>query len=698
MTSIDARTGRPFEIDDGTNAEVERLKAEVEAYAGLVGHIITDKVSGRAVLGEDKADVLLMDAKGSSIVREGLAQSVTVQDMLAMQEQFPTWIPHVTLGYPDAPSSGDELPEDITFDRLAVWRGNEQYEFPLDGELETEESEPMPENLTAAADEDEEVAPATEEAIDEEVKEYDDEWQETRKLEEEGGFDVIPIHGVLAPEGRPSGDGRQFGMEALTHRPLPITMKYMWEDDEGHKGSYPVARIDRIVRRDGLIWFEGVMDTSPAAYEAVRVIANEIMNGVSVDVDSAEAVMGEDENSVEYTAARISAATICAIPAFAEAFVALGPLELDGDEVQESDAPADGEAEQLSGMTGEFDIPPTKTKDGPGWITDPKPTKQITGYWVDGRGAAKINWGAPGDFNRCRAQLGKYVQNPDWLAGLCANLHYRALGAWPGKASGGAVEMNQTITASAALNIVEQEHDVLSAELFKNPELTGPTPFTVTEDGHVFGHVATWGVCHIGVGDECVTAPHSATDYAYFLTGEVFTDQGPVAVGQISMGGGHANLRYGVKPAIAHYDSTSTAVADVTVGEDEFGIWVSGALREGLSDKEVRELRAAAISGDWRGVRRTTGGIQRELVAALAVNVPGFPIPRTAVATSGTEVMSLVAASIPQVTDEAVDEDAIEAGIERYFAKKERAAKAEAARTRIRTFRAARAKLNLKQN
>ena len=32
MTSIDARTGRPFEIDDDTNAEIERLKAEVEAW------------------------------------------------------------------------------------------------------------------------------------------------------------------------------------------------------------------------------------------------------------------------------------------------------------------------------------------------------------------------------------------------------------------------------------------------------------------------------------------------------------------------------------------------------------------------------------------------------------------------------------------------------------------------------------------
>jgi hypothetical protein len=51
------------------------------------------------------------------------------------------------------------------------------------------------------------------------------------------------------------------------------------------------------------------------------------------------------------------------------------------------------------------------------------PTERIRRYWTKGKGAGKIRWGAPGDFNRCRTQLAKYVQNPDWLAGLCANMH-----------------------------------------------------------------------------------------------------------------------------------------------------------------------------------------------------------------------------------------------------------------------------------
>jgi hypothetical protein len=76
------------------------------------------------------------------------------------------------------------------------------------------------------------------------------------------------------------------------------------------------------------------------------------------------------------------------------------------------------------------------THDGPGWITHPIPTARIRRYWVRGKGAAKIRWGEPGDFNRCRMQLAKYVQNPDWLAGLCANMHKEAIGVWPGQETG----------------------------------------------------------------------------------------------------------------------------------------------------------------------------------------------------------------------------------------------------------------------
>lgn len=67
--------------------------------------------------------------------------------------------------------------------------------------------------------------------------------------------------------------------------------------------------------------------------------------------------------------------------------------------------------------------------------SDPDATERLMKYWAEGAGAAKINWGVDGDFDRCRAELGKYVDGGQ-LAGLCANLHHRATGAWPGHAPG----------------------------------------------------------------------------------------------------------------------------------------------------------------------------------------------------------------------------------------------------------------------
>lgn len=62
-------------------------------------------------------------------------------------------------------------------------------------------------------------------------------------------------------------------------------------------------------------------------------------------------------------------------------------------------------------------------------------TERLMQYWSHGEGAAKIGWNSPGDFARCETELGKYV-SPGQLKGLCANLHHRATGFWPGHAPG----------------------------------------------------------------------------------------------------------------------------------------------------------------------------------------------------------------------------------------------------------------------
>lgn len=174
----------------------------------------------------------------------------------------------------------------------------------------------------------------------------------------------------------------------------------------------------------------------------------------------------------------------------------------------------------------------------------------------------------------------------------------------------------------------------LEASWFDDPQLEAATPLTVTEEGRIYGHLATWGTCHIGFNGVCVTPPESSADYGFFHTGAVMD----VPVGHITLGTGHAGLKDSAELAAAHYDNTGSCVADIRAGEDEHGIWVAGAARP---DADLDALRAASLSGDWR---RING--QLELVAALAVNVPGFPIPRTQASIAAAGQLALVASGL----------------------------------------------------
>lgn len=159
-------------------------------------------------------------------------------------------------------------------------------------------------------------------------------------------------------------------------------------------------------------------------------------------------------------------------------------------------------------------------------------------------------------------------------------------------------------------------------EWFRDPNLLGPTRFTIGPDGRVFGHVAEWRKCHLGIGDRCVVAPKSYTDYRFFKLGPVITADGTtIECGKITMGAGHAHAQWGIVPARDHYDNSAACAAVVNVGEDRFGIWVAGALTAGMTEAKIAELRRSPLSGDWRMV---DGNL--ELIAALAVNNPGFVV------------------------------------------------------------------------
>lgn len=181
-------------------------------------------------------------------------------------------------------------------------------------------------------------------------------------------------------------------------------------------------------------------------------------------------------------------------------------------------------------------------------------------------------------------------------------------------------------------------------EWFTDPGFDRPTPITVTADGRISGHIATWDTDHIGLPPG-TKPPRSASDYSLFKTGVLRTDSGEdVHVGQLTLAGGHAPLKASAAEAVKHYDDTASAVADVTVGEDAHGIWVSGGLRPDVDDTKIRALRASAPSGDWRPVNGSL-----ELVAVCQVNTPGFPVARAMVASG--EITALVAAGASTLYD-----------------------------------------------
>jgi hypothetical protein len=221
------------------------------------------------------------------------------------------------------------------------------------------------------------------------------------------------------------------------------------------------------------------------------------------------------------------------------------------------------------------------------------------------------------------------------------------------------------------------------AQWFANPELSGPTPLTVDDDGRVFGHVASWKTDHIGMRSG-TRAPKSRTGYAYFHTGVVRADDGKdYTVGQLTLAGGHASLEASALEAARHYDDTGSAIADVHAGEDQFGIWVAGALRPSASPEQIRALRASAPSGDWRPINGSL-----ELVAVCQVNVPGFPIARARVASG--QIYALVAAgaaSLAQIKEDPMQELAarIDRLEKRQAANPELAARAEELSNKIRS-------------
>ena len=422
--------------------------------------------------------------------------------------------------------------------------------------------------------------------------------------------------GLLAPIGISTGDGRRFKAGGVTHRELPLGLKWQRSDEMGHDSSIIVGSVEQVMfgtvaeavtndwitadaaKASGLTddtlgaWGAGEMfdDVDAAAMprlaedvaEAALLTSRKVI-GPSVDAGLAEAIMVEEgsdepiseerweelwdeawENGTEpqvevlFTEYEIAAATLVTVPAFAQCL----PFVLDAAE-DDTTEDADAAAETSAATT-------------------------------------------------------------------------------------------QRAVALVAAAGVYGELDA-----FADPALPGITPITISDPDYagvrrVYGHVAAFGVCHVGIREACTTAPTSASQYASFhrYTATASGHSLPVPTGRLTVAHGqltaacaccpgiddHACNRLSMGAAVAHYDR-ARPVAYVRAGEDAFGIWVSGVLAPEADDADIAALQRQKVSGDWRDV---AGNL--ELVEVLTLNreKPGFPLPRTTMS-HGRQV-SLVAA------------------------------------------------------
>lgn len=104
-------------------------------------------VDRRGTLGEDEADVLFFNKarwtgyQDVAQFRAYLLQNANIRAAYEANQQFPEWLPHLTLGYPETPAKPDtrDYPglSYVQFDRIALWFNDyDGFEYPLKSEFD----------------------------------------------------------------------------------------------------------------------------------------------------------------------------------------------------------------------------------------------------------------------------------------------------------------------------------------------------------------------------------------------------------------------------------------------------------------------------------------------------------------------------------------------------------------------------------
>lgn len=668
---------------------LDEMRAAVSAVANELKPVMVS-VTGREALGDDQADVAMVDPDILDDAREGLLANPAVRTAYESTKQYPKWTPHVTLGYPETPAT-DEPPGSIEFDRFALWNGDYEGDEYLFNQSSEQPIDDMPDEAILASIPDLMLTPV---------------WGSNNEIlalvsgggidRNRGGAEHLRRYWTIGKGGakirwNTGGDWRRCvrhlskylgprakGYCALRHK----EMTGMWTGDKAHRAMYSSGdeirfSTDDIVPEIDVITAAGLRARADDAHNRMsRRASKELVEGIVGPIQQSE-TDGVDTEQQQLPLQAVPTESANGASFFIPLVIPEDTESGDGrkfkkDSLTVRDMPipllwqiTTGEGHNGSVLVGQVHSV-ERVAEGLGnahGVFDSgsygQEAQRLVGNkmlrWIsadlDQFSANELD-NAADEKDKGKIESAKMEISAARLMGItlvpkpafqqCTIELVDDFNEEEPVSDGTYTDVDES---GQQFSIVASGGNVFNVPVhppkdwFNNPDLDKPTALTITDDGHVFGHIASWDVDHIGM-QFGTRPPRNNSGYQYFHTGALRTADGvDVSVGQLTLSGGHAPMHADAMAAAKHYDDTQSAIADVHAGEDAFGIWVSGALRPGVSPEQIRAFRASAPSGDWRSIRG-----QLELVAVCQVNVPGFPVARAQVASGA--VVSLVAAGV----------------------------------------------------
>lgn len=617
-------TGDHTELTAQHRHEIGRVLAELQH--GPINAMVT----GIESLGDDTpaATVLLLDAPELHQLRDRIKQAMQAAGVPVPQDKYPTYLPHLTVGYGTPHEDAAQwIGTTFTIDRVAAFYGPDRAEVPL-----------------------------------------------TK------GSTVTRFYAPsIARMGVPTGDGRIIMPGAISYRTLPVSFRWQEFDAPGHDGAVVIGAVDQIDIDPvtGNVAGYGELANPDIIPEVTRAMELMRLGVLGISIDPGEVTIEQGPGDMMmFSKYEISSFTALPIPAFSDTRVmlvddmAVMPVEECDDDMY----PEDDEG-WLYSLTAAV------TSEG---LTS-LPVAGVDAKWDGAAAAGRVaQWAGVDSPDAGDAEWAKYgkaflyrddsmdphtrgayklgvADVADGELTLIPRGVYAVAGVLAGARGGANIPQQQQDTLKGAVrSLYGHLADALDdtgikapfsltacatarppAAWFEDPQLTGPTPITITPDGYLYGHIGLHGQKHRGFSGD-VYIPRSKSAYREFLLGGTTTSEGTVVpTGKITLGGGHAADSLAAQPAAAHYDDVSTTVAVVSAGDDRFGVWVAGALKHGVTDEQIDDLLQSPPSGDWRVDQ--LGNL--EMIGVHSVNVPGFAVYRVNADASTGQVYSLVASA-----------------------------------------------------